>query len=243
SEAFAEYSGALLAQHVVEDEETFVEILEGWRNDLLEKGHIGVSLGLRRFGFSKTDLVQSQGLEAGPIWLGLRLGSKFPVDYYVVTYEKGAYVLHMLRLLLHDFDTDSDERFWTMMADFVAAYRGQRATTNDFKRIVEKHVGEPMEWFFDQWIFDVEVPAYFYSYTISNSGDEYWLDLSVRQEEVAPDFKMFIPIGIQLQEKKLTELIWMQGREQPFRLGPFPEKPSKIIFNDFDCVLARVKQR
>jgi hypothetical protein len=243
SESLAEYSGALLAQQLVEDEKIFFEILEGWRNDLLHKGHIGVSLGLRRFGFSKNDLLKSQGMAAGPIWLGQRLGSKFPVDYYVIVYEKGAYVLHMLRTLLRDFESGSDDRFWAMLADFVATYRGRRATTFDFKRIVEKHVGEPMDWFFDQWIFGVAVPTYIYSYTISNSHQQYWLDVSLRQENVAADFKMFIPVGIQLAEKKVTQLIWMQGSEQSFRLGPFVEKPSKIIFNDFGGVLARVKQK
>lgn len=244
SEALAEYSGALLAQHVVvDDEKIFFEILEGWRNDLLYKGHIGVSLGLRRFGFSKDDLIKSQGMEAGPIWLGQRLGSKFPVDYYLIVYEKGAYVLHMLRLLLRDFATGSDDRFWEMLADFVATYKDLRATTFDFQRIVEKHVGEPMDWFFDQWVFGVEIPTYFYDYTILDSNAEYWLDLTVTQENVPPDFKMFIPVGIPLPEKKLTQLIWLSSREQSFRLGPFPEQPSKIIFNDFGGVLARVKQK
>ncbi len=243
SEALAEYSGALLAQHLAKEEKIFFEILEGWRNDLLHKGHIGVSLGLRRFGFSKNDLLKSQGLAAGPIWLGQRLGSKFPVDYYVIVYEKGAYVLHTLRTLLRDFDTGRDDRFWAMLADFVSTYRSQRATTFDFKNIVEKHVGQGMDWFFDQWIFGVEVPTYIYSYTISTSNGAYWLELIVRQENVPANFKMFIPLGIQLPEKKVTQLIWMQGSEQSFRLGPFVEKPSKIIFNDFGGVLARVKQK
>jgi hypothetical protein len=243
SEALAEYCGALLAEHAVKDEKIFFEILEGWRNDLLHKGHIGVSLGLRRFGFSKDDLVRGEGMAAGPIWLGQRLGSKFPVDYYVTVYEKGAYALHMLRTLLRDFESGSDERFWAMLADFAATFKGRSATTLDFKDIVEKHVGESMEWFFNQWILGVEIPTYVYSYTLSNSGNEYWVDLNVRQEEVTSDFKMFIAIGIELSEKKLTQLIWMQTPEQTFRLGPFSEKPSKVTFNEFDGVLARIKQK
>ena len=243
SEGLAEYSGALVTQLVLKDDKTFFEILEGWRNDLLEKGHIGVSLGLWRFGFSKADLVRSQGLEAGPIWLGDRLGEKYPVDYYLIAYEKGAYVLHMLRILLRDFATDSDERFWQMLAEFVETYRGRRATTGDFKNIVENYAAQNMDWFFEQWVFGTDVPTYIYSQNIFELQGEYWLDLVVRQGGVSPNFKMFIPIGIRLDDKKTTQLIWMAGAQKAFRLGPFASMPQKIIFNDFAAVLARVKQK
>jgi hypothetical protein len=40
---------------------------------------------------------------AGPIWLGARLSSsKFPGGYANLIYNKGAWVLHMLRYLMQD---------------------------------------------------------------------------------------------------------------------------------------------
>jgi len=111
SEALSVYSGAIMTQFILDDDdETFFQILEGWRNDLLNKGHVGVNLGLKSFGFSKQDLSKSDGLKAGPIWLGRRLGEKFPIDYYLITYEKGAYVIHMLRTMMRDFETGNDEK-------------------------------------------------------------------------------------------------------------------------------------
>lgn len=242
SEGFAEYSGAMVAQMLLDGDKTFFQILKGWKTDLLDKGHIGVSIGLRRFGFSKADLSQSDGLKAGPIWLGGRLGDRFPVDYYLNIYEKGAYVLHMLRTLMRDFDTGSDIKFWNMLADFVNTYQGKKATTEDFKNVLEKHIGQNMDWFFDQWVYGIDVPNYVYSYEITNVQEEFWVNLEVHQENVSPEFKMYIPVGVELaKEVKTTQLILMQGVEKTFRLGPFNRRPQRVIFNDFEGVLARFK--
>jgi hypothetical protein len=244
SEGFAEYSGALVAQFLLDGDKTFYRILDGWKTDLLEKGHIGVSIGLRRFGFSKADLRRSEGLKAGPIWLGRRLGDKYPVDYYLNTYEKGAYVLHMLRIFMRDFDTGSDAKFWNMLADFVNTYKGDKATTEDFKNLLEKHVGQNMDWFFDQWVYGIDVPRYVYSYNIARVQDQFWVELEVRQENVSPEFKMYIPVSVEFAEKtKVTQRVLMKGVEKNFRLGPFNHYPQGIVFNDFEGVLARIKAK
>lgn len=243
SEGLGEYSGALITQFTLDGDKRFFQILESWRNDLLERGHIGVSVGLRRFGFSKSDLTQSDGMQAGPVWLGRRLGEKYPVDYYLNVYEKGAYVIHMLRTLMRDFETGSDEKFWNMLADYVQTYKSKRATTEDFQEIVEKHFGENMDWFFDQWVYGTSTPTYIYSYTISNTGNQYRIELKVRQEEVPDDFQMQIPVAVKTQDgEEYTELIHMQGREKSFHLGPFLSIPKKVEFNAFGGVLAKVKK-
>jgi len=241
SEALSVYSGAIMTQFILDDDETFFQILEGWRNDLLNKGHVGVNLGLKSFGFSKQDLSKSDGLKAGPIWLGRRLGEKFPIDYYLITYEKGAYVIHMLRTMMRDFETGNDKKFWLMLADFVKTYKGTKASTLDFKRIVEKHTGQNMDWFFEQWIYGIDVPTYTYSYDIFKNG-EYWVDLDVSQKDVSADFKMLIPVTVQTDNgKKNTRLIDMEGAKKSFRLGPFKSLPQKIKFNAFAGVLAQVR--
>lgn len=243
SEAFAEYSGALMNQFLLDGDKRFFESVAGWRDDLLDKGHIGVSLGLRRFGFSKSDLAQSEGLRAGPIWLGARLGSRHPIDYYVNVYEKGAYVLHMLRVMLRDFETGSDARFLAMLRDFAQTYGGRRTQTADFERIVDRHFDRDMRWFFEQWVYGVDVPTYIYATAITEEPEGYFVELTVTQEDVEPDFLAFIPVGIELPDSRKMEVVSMTGRQRTFRLGPFPVRPERVRFNDYDGVLARVRQR
>ena len=243
SEGLAEYSGALATQFMLQDDRRFFQILEGWRNDLLLKGHIGVSVGLRRFGFSKRSLADSEGLDAGAVWLGRRLGAKHAVDYYLVTYEKAAYVLHMLRVLLRDFETGSDQRFFELLRDFVTRFRGRRVSTRDFMTVVQDHFEEDMSWFFRQWIFGVAVPTYYYSYEVEHAGPaKYWVALTVRQEKVPDDFKMYVPVSVHTETSESTRLILVDAPQKAFRLGPFSARPTKLVFNAYAGVLARVKK-
>lgn len=244
SEGLAEYCGALINQFLFDGDKVFFATLRGWRDDLLEKGHIGVSVGLRNFGFSKRDLAQSDGLKAGPIWLGRRLGEKHPVDYFLIVYEKGAYVFHMLRTMLRDFRSNSDARFFDLLADFAHRYRFKPATTADFQRLAEKHAGEKLDWFFRQWLYGWQVPTYRYSEDILHDARGFRVKLTVQQKGVPEAFTMPVPVTVQFAgATKLTKKIVMTGREMTFTLGPFPNKPEKVIFNDYDGVLAHVKRR
>ena len=40
------------------------------------------------------------------------------MEYRILAYEKGAFILHMLRMLLSDLETDDDSRFRALMRGF-----------------------------------------------------------------------------------------------------------------------------
>ncbi|HVE79267.1 MAG TPA: M1 family metallopeptidase [Gemmatimonadaceae bacterium] len=62
------------------------------------------------------------------------------------SYQKGAWVLHMLR---HQV---GDSAFFTGVRSYYAKYRDATATTDDLRREMEGAAGEPLGWFFDQWL-------------------------------------------------------------------------------------------
>jgi len=76
-----------------------------------------------------------------PVTEGYRLNSaKTGGAARFLIYPKGAYILHMLRMLMYDSrdkSGDPDARFKAMMQDFVKTYFNQDASTDDFKRAVE----------------------------------------------------------------------------------------------------------
>src|SRR6185437_15907422 len=78
----------------------------------------------------------------GPLWLGSRLmSSRDPSGYEILTYDKGGYVLYMLRQMMWDTShKDPDEAFKAMMHDFTSTYADQDASTADFQKMVEKHM-------------------------------------------------------------------------------------------------------
>jgi aminopeptidase N len=62
------------------------------------------------------------------------------------TYQKGAWVLHMLRGML------GDEAFWTGIRAYYRAHMNGHATTADFRGAMERASGRDLRQFFDQWL-------------------------------------------------------------------------------------------
>ena len=68
------------------------------------------------------------------------------------TYQKGGWVLHMLRREI------GDEAFWDGIRAYYKKFRDRNAWTSDFVDIMEHASREDLDWFFDQWIFTSSVP-------------------------------------------------------------------------------------
>ena len=151
----------------------------------------------------------------------------------------------MLRLLLRDFKTDSDERFFALLGDFVATYKNRKATSEDFAALAEKHVGRSMDRFFQQWLYGTEVPTIRYDYKIrKDKQGQYWVDLTADQEDVTSPFELDIPVGFVLQgNDEMVQLFSMDDWHAETRMGPFSKQPGKVNFNTFGGVLARVKRQ
>ncbi|MEO8692193.1 MAG: M1 family metallopeptidase [Acidimicrobiales bacterium] len=61
-------------------------------------------------------------------------------------YERGALVLHALRR------TVGDQVFSAIMLDYATTFRHSTVSTESFIALVDRHTGEPMNAFFDQWL-------------------------------------------------------------------------------------------
>jgi aminopeptidase N len=61
-------------------------------------------------------------------------------------YQKGGWVLHMLRGLV------GTERFWEGIREYYRRYRDGNASTDDFRQVMERSSGQDLTWFFDQWL-------------------------------------------------------------------------------------------
>jgi hypothetical protein len=59
-------------------------------------------------------------------------------------YPKGAYILHMVRMMMWSAK-NGDQNFRDTMHDFVQTYSGKPASTEDFKAMVEKHMTPEMD--------------------------------------------------------------------------------------------------
>lgn len=163
-------------------------------------------------------------------------------QYELVTYQKGAWVLHMLRNMLLDLRTMSEDRFTAMMRDFYTTYRGRKATTEDFQRVVERHVGAPMDWFFREWVYGTAVPTYIMSWRAEPTLDgRYTVRVRIRQEDVPADFEMDVPLRLELPDS-------VEGFVRVVVKGPLtetqftlPAEPRRLELNPLESVLAETR--
>ncbi len=219
SEGFASFSAGLFLQYV-RGFDSYEKYMENERDRILQKLPNGRRLN-----------------DAGPIILNMRLNSKdIPFGRQII-YPKGHFVLHMIRMMLYDFAEGSDDRFVALMRDFVRTHYLANATTRSFQEVVERHVGGSMDWFFDQWVYGTEIPAYRLIHEIVPQEDgQYLFSGRIVQENVSETFAMPVPIRIHFASGSAVVRILVQGSESPFKVT-IPEKPTEVEFNPFMSVL------
>ena len=191
--------------------------------------------------------------EAGPISQGWRLSTqRSPSAYRLMIYPKGGYVLHMLRMLMFDGGSkDQDARFIAMMKDYTSTYGGKFASTADFQKVVERHMvpamnatgNGKMDWFFNQWVYGIEVPRYTQDLKVESAGEETRIHGTIRQEGVSKDFRALVPIYVELGKNQTARvgLVPLVGEASvPVDLKvKLPKKAVKALINAHGEVLAR----
>src|SRR4029078_6945846 len=120
SEGFAEFSASLYVQLVRKDTSKFIDFWENQRELIVTAPP--ATKGRKPY-------------TVGPVTQGYRLNSaKTGSIARVMIYPKGAYILHMLRMMMYDHRQGTgDAKFKAMMQDFLASHYNQDVSTNDFK--------------------------------------------------------------------------------------------------------------
>ncbi len=109
---------------------------------------------------------------------------------------------------------DGDRTFIETMHDFVSTYRLQPATTEDFKSIVEKHMtpamdldnNHTMNWFFDEYVYGTDLPAYHFESDILPNGDGSKVHFKLVQSGVGNNFRNLVPIYVELADGRILRL-------------------------------------
>ena len=230
SEGFAEFSAGLYLRETDKSSKQSQDFWNTLRKHILEKN---------QFGASPND--------AGPVWMGQRLMSaKNESGYQGVVYAKGAYVLNMLKSVMWDAEK-GNARFIAMMHDFVDTYRGKSASTEDFQKIAEKHMPKTLDfehngslnWFFEEWVYGVEVPRYRFEYQIAPAeGGKVKVHATLSQSEVGPQFIMPIPVFGDFDGKIVRigqfPVVGSSTRTFDFEL---PKAPKKLMLNYYYDIL------
>lgn len=108
-------------------------------------------------------------------------------------YNKGCWILHMLRHVM------GDDAFFDAIADYRSAYADSFATTAQFSASISSSFGIDLGWFVDQWIMNPGSPDYEWSYANQTIEGQDYLKLLVRQSQNLFGFGLItMPVDIRV---------------------------------------------
>ncbi len=95
-----------------------------------------------------------------------------------LVYDKGAWVLNMLRWEI------GDDAFFKTLRNYYQKFKYKNASTDDFKEVCEATSGRNLDQFFKQWVFvGNNIPQIDYNWESENSSAKYNVALRLEQTE------------------------------------------------------------
>ncbi len=195
-EGLSNYS-ALLWMEKKKGEKALEQTLAQYRDDLIAKDESGAKY---------------EG--AGPITWGYRIeASATGVAFRTITYEKGAWIFHMLRRRM------GDENFLKMLREMSRRYAYAPLSTNDLMGLVKEFLPpkvskSSIDLFFDNWVYSTGVPALKLSYGVKGSAGQWTVSGTVEQGNVDSDFSTEVPVEIQFAQGA-TQVVWVETGDEP----------------------------
>ncbi|MEA3246480.1 MAG: M1 family metallopeptidase [Gemmatimonadota bacterium] len=105
-----------------------------------------------------------------------------------MTYQKGSWVLHMLRQRM------GDDRFWAGIRDYYATHRNGSASTTDFRHAMERAAGQDLSADFAQWLYRGGIPRLEGTWRWDAAAKEVVVEL--RQVQPGEPFTLPLDIGV-----------------------------------------------
>ena len=243
SEGLANYCALMILQE--KNPAGFRQVMDSYRNDLVEKNVDGVA-----------------PMEAGPVTLGTRLlSSHFPGGYEAISYGRGTWLFHMLRTMLKDAAGQSSARKSTNQAvdePFVSAlrkvrqrYEGKAISTRELLDVFAEDLPpslrfegkKSLDWFMDGWINGTALPKLeLKGVKLTPKGTSLVVSGMIQQKDAPSDLVTSVPVyGVNSgKQPVLLGRVFADGEESSFRLTA-PVGTRKIVLDPYDTILTAPK--
>ena len=145
------------------------------------------------------------------------------------TYQKGSWILHMLRGVL------GTDVFWEGIRKYYGQYKDGSATTADFRRVMEEVSGLELGWFFEQWLYES-------GELVLEGGWEYDVEsgvLSVELRQVGQVMEMPVEVGVVGADGGMrVERLWLKDSVQSWELE-WDKEPVELVVDPNTWLLYR----
>lgn len=185
---------------------------------------------------AKQDIAKYYAKDAGYKIVDDRSAEEGPVTN-LMTYQKGAWILHMLRNLV------GGETFKRGIRAYYQKYYNATATTEDLRMEMERASGKDLRRFFDQWLRQGGYIKLAGSWRYDQRKKQVVVKLDQVQDKEY-EFEMPIEIGVYTEKGLLPEVTSFQlGSRQNEFVIPVAERPRSVTIDPNTKLLAEWELR
>jgi aminopeptidase N len=152
------------------------------------------------------------------------------------SYEKGGFVLHMLRRQV------GDSAFFSALRRYYSSHRDGNAVTDDLRQAVEATSGQKLDWFFTQWLHRPGAPELVVTWAYDSSSHQVSLEI----DQLRPFGPYRFPLTVEIRdpsgETRRAHLSVAAERHLRLQIpGRFAAKPTALVFDPDVDLLARIE--
>lgn len=136
------------------------------------------------------------------------------------SYQKGGWVLHMLRRKV------GDSLFWKSIRTYYATYAGSNASTDDLRKIFDEVSHQNLETFFKQWLYTAGQPKLNVEWNYNPAKKSVTIKVEQLQNNL---FEFPLEVGI-VDDTTTVERIDVKNKSTTKEIS-LKQKPAKLILD------------
>jgi aminopeptidase N len=148
-----------------------------------------------------------------------------------ILYQKGAWVLHMLRGVL------GDSAFFRGMRSYAETFRDSVVVIDDFRRAMEQAGGRALDWFFNEWLYWTGAPSYSYWWRADSVGPARFL-VTVGVDQQGPLYTMPVQVSAFSGGVPMDTWVWVDNGADTARFE-VSSRPDSVVLDRQDWLLDR----
>jgi len=137
------------------------------------------------------------------------------------SYQKGGWVLHMLRRQF------GDSIFWKGIQTYYATYGGKTAGTDDLRKIFEQVSGKNLEKFFQQWLYDPGIPELEIEWDYNTSQKTISITVTQAQKSTLFEFPLELSVTSMPSGSSKSVILNISKKTETFSV-PVEITPARI---------------
>ncbi|MEM7375036.1 MAG: M1 family aminopeptidase [Bacteroidota bacterium] len=140
------------------------------------------------------------------------------------SYQKGAWILHMLRRKI------GDEDFQQSVRTYYETYQFSNALSKDFQEVVEEVSGQQLDAFFQQWLYQPGFPVLETDWTYDAKKKSIQLSIKQTQKGKLYQFPLDIRLDPKVKGTSIIQKLEISEKEESFSIK-VPWEPYQVVLD------------